>query len=147
MSANKKVVVADDETHILHIVTMKLNNAGYQVLTAVDGEEALEVCLAEKPDLLITDFQMPLLTGLEVCRRLRENEATAKVPVIMLTARGFDISAHEMASAGIVELLSKPFSPREVLEKVQRIIGPAAPPAAAHRGGDPLPGQAIKESV
>jgi two-component system alkaline phosphatase synthesis response regulator PhoP len=117
----KKIVVADDESHILHVVSMKLSNAGYEVLTAVDGEEALELCRSEKPDMVITDFQMPVMTGLELCKTLRQEGFMA--PVLMLTARGFDIGASDMASARIADVLSKPFSPREVLGKVQQLLG------------------------
>lgn len=120
---SKKILVADDEAHIRHIVSMKLANAGYEVVTAEDGEEALELALAEHPDLVITDYQMPYLTGLEMCARLRANAATRQTPVLMLTVRGFDIESHEMSAAGIVSVLSKPFSPREVLGKVQELVG------------------------
>ena len=90
---NEKILVADDEAHILHVVSMKLKNAGYEVITAVDGEEALELCRAEKPDMLITDFQMPFMTGLELCRELRADEETKSIPALMLTARGFDLES------------------------------------------------------
>ena len=118
----KKILVADDEAHILHIVSMKLRNAGFEVLTAVDGEEALELCRAERPDLLITDYQMPYLTGLELCIELREDDATRGIPALMLTARGFDIESDEMGQAGIQAVLAKPFSPREVLAKVNELL-------------------------
>jgi len=120
---SKKVLVADDEAHILHIVSMKLAKAGLEVITAVDGEEALELCLTEHPDLIITDFQMPYLTGLEMCERLRAAHPDWEIPVLLLTARGFDIEPHEMASAGIHEVLTKPFSPREILAEVQGLLG------------------------
>jgi two-component system alkaline phosphatase synthesis response regulator PhoP len=120
---SKKVLVADDEAHIRHVLSLKLQNAGYEVVTATDGEEALEVCLSDLPDLVCTDFQMPYLSGLELCRRLRENEHTRQVPVLLLTARGFDIASHQMTSLGVAEVLSKPFSPRELLAKVQELIG------------------------
>ena len=119
---SKRIIVADDEAHILHIVSMKLRNAGYEVLTAVDGEEALELCMAEKPDLLITDFQMPLMTGLDLCKELRAHYETKSIPAIMLTARGFDIEPSEMISAGVAAVLAKPFSPREVLGKVTQLL-------------------------
>lgn len=119
----KRVLVADDEAHILHVVSMKLAHAGYEVLTALDGEEAMELCLAEKPDLLITDYQMPCLTGLELCEKLRESEQTREIPVLMLTAHGFDIEPDKMAAAGIAGVLTKPFSPREVLVSVERLLG------------------------
>ena len=126
---SKKILVADDEAHILHIVSMKLRNAGYEVITAVDGEEALELCAAEGPDLLITDYQMPFMTGLEVCKELRASDATKDIPALMLTARGFDIEPGEMIEAGIAAVLAKPFSPREVLEKVHSLLAEA--PAAS----------------
>jgi len=122
---SKSVLVADDEAHIRHIVSMKLTNAGYDVITAADGEEALELCLAEGPDLVITDFQMPYMTGLEVCRKLRQNDATKDIRVLMLTARGFDVEPRDRADAGISDVLSKPFSPREILQRVQELIGQA----------------------
>ncbi len=125
---SKRILVADDEAHILHVVSMKLKNAGYEVLTAVDGEEALEVCLAEKPDLLITDFQMPIMTGLDLCKQLRTHDETKRIPAIMLTARGFDIEPNEMVEAGIAAVLAKPFSPREVLEKVTDLLSAAGTP-------------------
>jgi DNA-binding response OmpR family regulator len=128
----KKILVADDETHILHVLSLKLRNAGYEVLTAVDGEEALDLVKTEHPDLLITDNQMPYLTGTELCRRMRQDPQTAQVPVIMLTARGHDLDAAEVAQAGISGLLAKPFSPREVLEKVESLLSPAI---AAPGGG------------
>ncbi|MDY6913929.1 MAG: response regulator [Planctomycetota bacterium] len=119
---NEKILVADDEAHILHVVSMKLKNAGYEVITAVDGEEALELCRAEKPDMLITDFQMPFMTGLELCRELRADEETKSIPALMLTARGFDLESQDMIDAGIAAVLAKPFSPREVLEKVAQLL-------------------------
>jgi len=125
---SKKILVADDEAHIRHIVSMKLSNAGFDVVTATDGEEALELSLSEKPDLIITDFQMPYMSGLEFCTRLRESVGAEQVPVLLLTARGFDIEPHKMVAAGIADMLSKPFSPREVLAKVKELLkeSPAA---------------------
>jgi len=122
----KKILVADDETHILNVVSMKLRNAGYEVLTAEDGEEALDVCVSEHPDLLITDYQMPLMTGLELCKALRTRPETRDIPAIMLTARGFDIESGEMVEAGIAAVLAKPFSPREVLGQVKGLLSPVS---------------------
>ena len=93
----------------------------------MDGEEALELAKAELPDLVITDFQMPIMTGLEFCKRLRLCDGTRAIPAVMLTARGFDIEPEEMASAGISIVLAKPFSPREMLEKVNELLGAATP--------------------
>lgn len=130
----RKIVVADDEAHILHVVSMKLRNAGYEVVTAVDGEEALDLCATEGPDLLITDYQMPYLSGLELCKELRASPETRDIPALMLTARGFDIEPDEMREAGITAVFAKPFSPREILQHVNEILSEGArttPQAAA----------------
>lgn len=121
-----RIVVADDEAHIRHIVSTKLQNAGFEVLPAADGEEALELCLAERPALLITDYQMPVLTGLELVQRLRQDERTRDLPVVLLTARGSDLEPSE-ADTGIAVFMSKPFSPRELLERVRGLIAAPAP--------------------
>ena len=119
---SKRILVVDDEAHILHVVSMKLRNAGYEVVTTVDGEEALELCAAEPPDLIITDYQMPIMSGLEMLKEFRKREQGVNVPAIMLTARGFDIEPGEMIEAGISLVVNKPFSPKEVLEKVNELL-------------------------
>jgi two-component system, OmpR family, alkaline phosphatase synthesis response regulator PhoP len=123
---DKRILVADDESHILHVVSLKLRNAGYQVLTARDGQEALDIATAELPDMIITDYQMPLLSGLELCRRLKQNPETAAIPAIMLTARGYHLDGHDTDESGIIQVLSKPFSPRELLAAVNDLLLPAA---------------------
>jgi two-component system, OmpR family, alkaline phosphatase synthesis response regulator PhoP len=122
---SKRIVVADDEAHILHVVSMKLSNAGYDVQTAEDGEEALELCQSDPPDMLITDYQMPYMSGVELCKALRQSDETKDIPAMMLTARGFDVEPTEMIEAGIAAVLAKPFSPREVLSKVVELVGEA----------------------
>src|SRR5690348_3111006 len=97
----KTILVADDESHILHVVSMKLRNAGYNVVTAHDGQEALEAALAEPPDLIITDYHMPQLSGLELCQRLKQQPSTSHIPAIMLTARGYSLDPADTASSGI----------------------------------------------
>jgi len=123
--ARPRILVADDETHILHVVSLKLRNAGYDVVTALDGEEALELARQDKPALLITDYQMPLMTGLELCRALSSDPATAEIPVVMLTARGFSLTDDDLSHTNIKDVLSKPFSPREVLSRVQALTASA----------------------
>jgi len=122
VNAQKRVLVVDDEVHILHVLSLKLRNAGYQVVTAQDGREALELAQIEQPDLLITDYQMPFLSGLELCQRLRHIPATSQIPAIMLTARGFAVDEAAAAAAGIRTSLNKPFSPSEVLRVVDGIL-------------------------
>ena len=120
---SKKILIADDEAHILHVLSLKLKNAGYDVVTAVDGEEALDLCLMERPDLVITDCQMPFMSGLKFCEELRRHEDTRDIPAMMLTAREFDIEPEELQQAGISVILAKPFAPREVLQKVRELLG------------------------
>src|SRR4051794_9735274 len=122
MDTNKTILVADDESHILHVVSLKLRNAGYRVVTACDGQEALELAQQEHPDLLITDYHMPLLSGLELCRRLQQDPKTVSIPAIMLTARGYHLEPHDTETSGIRRMLSKPFSPRQLLVTVHEVI-------------------------
>ena len=124
----KTILVADDESHILHVVSLKLRNAGFKVITAQDGAEALELAQQEKPDLLITDYHMPQLSGLELCQRLKQDPATSSIPAIMLTARGYHLEPADTAESGILRMLSKPFSPRHLLATVNEVL--AMSPAA-----------------
>ena len=120
--SEKTILVCDDESHILNVVSLKLRNAGYRVLTASDGQEALDLAIQETPDLLITDYHMPLLSGIELCRRLKQNAATMSIPAIMLTARGYHLEPHDTAESGILRMLSKPFSPRHLLSTVNELL-------------------------
>jgi two-component system, OmpR family, alkaline phosphatase synthesis response regulator PhoP len=123
MDQNEKtILVADDESHILNVVSLKLRNAGFRVLTAGNGEEALQLAQQQRPDLLITDYHMPLLSGLELCRRLRQDPATASIRAIMLTARGYHLEPQDTEQSGILKMLSKPFSPRHLLVTVNEVI-------------------------
>jgi two-component system, OmpR family, alkaline phosphatase synthesis response regulator PhoP len=128
--SEKTILVADDESHILNVVSLKLRNAGYRVLTARDGQEALDIAIAERPDLLITDYHMPRLSGLELCRRLKQEPATSTMPAIMLTARGYHLEASDTEESGILRMLSKPFSPRHLLATVNEVLQGSSAAAA-----------------
>jgi two-component system, OmpR family, alkaline phosphatase synthesis response regulator PhoP len=121
----KHILIIDDEAHIVQVLSLKLRNAGYEITTAVDGEEGLEIAtrMTPPPDLIITDFQMPYMTGLELCRALATDRTTAHIPVIMLTARGYALEEADLAIGNIKDVLSKPFSPRAIVEQVQRMLG------------------------
>jgi len=108
-----RILVVDDEAHILHVLSLKLRNAGYDVVTAVDGEDGYELAGQELPDLVITDFQMPYMTGLELC---------AHIPVLILTARGYALEDQDLKIGNIKGVLSKPFSPRAVLQLVKETL-------------------------
>ena len=118
----KKVLVVDDEIHIVHVVAIKLRNNGYEVVSANNGSEAYELACEIKPDIIVTDYQMPVMSGMELVEKLRENEQTKNIPVIMLTARSFAISKEQQEQLKISDCLSKPFSPRELLINIEDIL-------------------------
>ena len=119
-----RILIVDDEEHIIQVLTVKLRGAGYEVLTAMDGEEALEIACRTKPDLVITDYQMPFMTGLDLCEALGKRPDTASIPVLLLTARGHGLSSDALAVAGNIRaVVSKPFSPRAVLQRIASLIG------------------------
>ncbi len=120
--AEKKVLVVDDEIHIVHVVAIKLRNNGFTVITAENGAQAFERACEDKPDIIVTDCQMPVMTGLELIEKLRKNEGTKEIPVIMLTARSFTIEQEQKEQLQISECLSKPFSPKELLRSIEDIL-------------------------
>ena len=117
------VLVVDDEPHIRHVLENRLLDAGYRVETACDGEEAYDLACRMRPDVLITDERMPFLSGVELCLKLRQTRETAGLPVIMLTARRFADACIDREGTNIAAVLSKPFSPREMLSRVQDLSG------------------------
>jgi len=135
--ADHTILVCDDEPHILHVVSTKLRNGGFDVVTAADGEEAFELSQEMTPNLVITDYQMPVLSGLELCAKLRSQEATRDIPVIMLTARGFSMNDDDLKETSIRKVLPKPFSPRELLRCTQEILNVVPQAAAPAPGGWP----------
>ena len=118
----KKVLVVDDEVHIVHVVAIKLRNNGYEVISADNGEEAYELACREKPDIIVTDYQMPVMTGLKLVEKLRQYEETQDIPVIMLTARSFAIPKEQQEELRISDCLSKPFSPKELLGNIEDVL-------------------------
>lgn len=119
----KNILLCDDEIHILRAAEFKLKKAGYDVRIAGDGEEAWEAIQQRKPDVLITDCQMPRMNGLELAKKVHENPETVDVPIFMLTAKGLELSHEELAMRlGIVAVIAKPFSPRELLQRVESVL-------------------------
>jgi len=120
--SERKVLVVDDEIHIVHVVAIKLRSNGFEVVTASNGAQAYELACSENPDLIVTDFQMPVMDGFELVRKLREKEQTKDIPVIMLTARSFSIEQEQKEQLNISDCLGKPFSPKELLKKIEDIL-------------------------
>jgi CheY-like chemotaxis protein len=118
----KRVLVVDDEVHIVHVVAIKLRNNGYEVISADNGAEAYDLACKEKPDIIVTDYQMPVMSGMELVEKLRQCEETDDIPVIMLTARSFAISKEQQEELRISSCLSKPFSPKELLGNIEDVL-------------------------
>lgn len=119
------IIVADDETHIRLVVAEKLRAAGYTVYEARDGEEALDLVHQHHPDAIITDLQMPYMSGLELCMRLAEEAraaGTTPTPTVLLTARGHVLETEQTAQTGIRRIMGKPFGVRELLDYVQNSL-------------------------
>jgi DNA-binding response OmpR family regulator len=117
------VLAADDDEDILELVTFRLERSGYAVVQARDGEEAWNLAQAHQPDLAVLDVMMPKLDGFELTRRLRANEGTSRMPIILLTARAQDEDVQAGFDAGADDYLRKPFSPQELRARVQAILG------------------------
>jgi two-component system phosphate regulon response regulator PhoB len=117
------VLIVDDDPDIRDIATMKLEQAGLEVFTESDGEAGLAAALELTPDLLLLDWMMPRLTGLEVCARLREHAPTARTPVILLTAKAQEADLERGFAAGATDYIVKPFSPRELVARVTAALG------------------------
>lgn len=114
----KTILLADDEAYLRLLVHTTLNDPAYRILEATDGNQALAIARAEHPDLLVLDWMMPGLSGIAVAQTLRQDPATADIPIIMLTAKGQDLDRAAEHVLGLQAYLVKPFSPLELLEKV-----------------------------
>jgi len=116
------VLVAEDESALVTLLRYNLEREGYRVLVAMDGEEALLVAAEEKPDLVLLDWMLPQLSGIEVCRRLRSRQETRNVPIIMLTARGEETDRIRGLDTGADDYLTKPFSMMELLARLRAVM-------------------------
>jgi two-component system, OmpR family, alkaline phosphatase synthesis response regulator PhoP len=122
MARQRKILVVDDERHIVRLIQVNLERNGYQVVTAFDGKEALKKVEAERPDLCVLDVMMPHMDGFAVLKELQANAATREIPVIMLTAKAQDADVFRGWSSGVSAYLTKPFNPVELLTFVKRIF-------------------------
>ena len=118
----RKILVVDDEAYILHILNFSLGAEGYEVITAADGEEAIEKAREESPDLVVLDVMMPKKDGYEAFRVLKSDPETSNIPVILLTAKGREIDKKVGQQVGADYYIVKPFSPTRLIERVQEIF-------------------------
>jgi len=127
-----RVLIVEDEPDIRALVVHHLKREGYQVSAAASGEEALRQVQAAQPDLVLLDLMMPAMDGLEVCRRLRQDPATASLPIVMLTAKGDEVDRVLGLEIGADDYIVKPFSPKELLARIRAVLRRSGPaPGAA----------------
>jgi two-component system alkaline phosphatase synthesis response regulator PhoP len=131
-----KVLVCDDERHIVRLIQVNLERQGYQVVTAFDGKEGLEKIRSEKPNLVVLDVMMPYMDGFEVLKTIRKEPETENLPVIMLTAKAQDKDVFEGYHYGADMYLTKPFNPMELVTFVKRIAQGADDPGGGSKRYD-----------
>ena len=118
----KKVIVIDDESFILMMIEDKLKGAGIDVVTLRSGVNAVEVVRQKRPGLVILDWMMPEISGIEVCRNLKAEHDTSDIPIFMLTAKGQDADEQLGLKWGVARYITEPFSPKALLEKVCEVL-------------------------
>ncbi|GAB4503925.1 MAG: hypothetical protein Fur0043_09180 [Anaerolineales bacterium] len=117
-----KILIAEDEPDIRDLVAFTLRFAGHEVVTATNGEEAVQVAKQEAPDLIILDVRMPRMTGYDACRAIKRDPALNAVPVIFLSAKGQESEIQDGMNAGAEEYLLKPFAPDQLTDRVRSIL-------------------------
>ncbi|MEE3625999.1 phosphate regulon transcriptional regulator PhoB [Nitrospirillum sp. BR 11752] len=132
MNASLKplVLIVEDETDLVTLLSYNLEKEGFRVLTANDGEEALLLADEQAPHLVLLDWMLPLMSGLEVCRQMRRNPKTREIPIIMLTARGEEADKVRGLNSGADDYISKPFSPTELVARIRAVLRRAVPSLA-----------------
>jgi DNA-binding response OmpR family regulator len=117
-----KILIAEDERDIRDLITFTLRFAGHEVITAVNGVEAVNLAKEAHPDLILMDVRMPKMTGYEACKALKSEPNTENIPVAFLSAKGQEAEVQTGIEAGAVEYILKPFSPDQLTERVQAIL-------------------------
>ena len=125
-----RILVADDEPNQLELLTFNLTQAGFEVVRAGDGQQALDMVEEHRPDLVIIDWMMPHMSGIDVCRTLRSRSETKRLPIIILSARGEEGDRTLGLDIGADDYISKPFSPREMVSRVRALLRRAHPSLA-----------------
>lgn len=123
MGKGYKILVAEDEADIRGLIVFSLQYAGFQVIEASNGMEAVDKALKETPDLILLDVRMPRMTGYEACQALKAQEATRQIPVVFLSARGQESEIKQGLELGAEEYILKPFAPDELYRRVEGILG------------------------
>ena len=124
---NINILIADDEPNQLELMSFNLSNAGYSIIKATNGKEAIELIENHSPDLIILDWMMPKMSGIDVCRTLRSRSETKQIPIIILSARSEDSDKSLGLDSGADDYISKPFSPKELISRVKALLRRARP--------------------
>ena len=124
---NANILIADDEPNQLELMSFNLSNAGYSIIKATNGKEAIELIENHFPDLIILDWMMPKMSGIDVCRTLRSRSETKQIPIIILSARSEDSDKSLGLDTGADDYISKPFSPKELISRVKALLRRARP--------------------
>lgn len=119
---NEPILVADDEEDVLNLLSSNLKSAGFTVIQASDGETALAKAREKKPALIVLDLMLPGMSGLEICKSLRADPATARIPIVMLTAKAEEVDRIVGLELGADDYITKPFSPRELVLRVKSVL-------------------------
>ncbi len=122
-----KILIAEDERDIRDLIAFTLQFAGYEVITANNGEEAVQLTLEKIPDMVITDVRMPKMTGYEACKLIKADPSTQHIPVVFLSAKGQEAEVQTGLASGGDEYLLKPFAPDQLTRKVAEILGKVKP--------------------
>src|SRR4026209_1116124 len=122
MAEPQRILICDDDPAILRVLEVNLEVEGYDVLLAHQGEEAYEVALAEKPDLIILDIMMPRLDGYQTCEKLKATDDTREIPVVFLSAKAQQSDIDKGREYGVADYLTKPFDPTDLLDVVERLV-------------------------
>jgi DNA-binding response OmpR family regulator len=122
MTEAKKVLVAEDEPDIRGLIVFSLQYAGYQVVEALNGDEAVRLAESEQPDLILLDVRMPRMNGYEACSVLKSQDSTRGIPIVFLSARGQETEIKQGLELGAEEYILKPFAPDELYERVGNIL-------------------------
>jgi DNA-binding response OmpR family regulator len=124
--SKKRVLIVDDDSDLLALVGFHVVRSGFEVIFAENGDQALEIAARERPDMVLLDIMLPGINGMEVCAKLRKNNRTSDIPVIMLSALARSEQKINALDTGADDYITKPFSPRELMARVKRVLERAA---------------------
>jgi DNA-binding response OmpR family regulator len=119
----KRVLVVDDEVHVIQLVDLALRTEGFEVIAACDGQEALLKAVSEKPDVILLDVNLPDINGFEVCKRLKAGENTRRIPVLFLSAMSQEQKIEQGLSVGAAAYITKPFQMKSLIQKIRQALG------------------------